>query len=253
MQLNSYESNPSHDPRGRISLHKGKVMEEFRSLRLNIKVKLADFTLSKKNEKYVSKQTDGDSQTSGSFQGNGNKKSGPKDALESEKERIKAIKALADANDYDAALKNLMADAAGDFHYFNRIKASTMRERHDEVFSRVNGCSNSEDQTSSPDGVRRICYWVGENDRGHQLRCHNKTVNHPYDRLPDNLGMLRPKQLDFCYYHVRYCINTPHHGDRPIKINVANEFAFCNECYVMQKGHPPKELIRIPGTRQKRN
>lgn len=253
MEFNSHESNPSHDRHGRISLHKRKLWDEFRALGLNLKVKLPNFNQSKKNEIHVSKQTDRDSQTSGSFQGKGNKKSGLKDALESEKERIKVIKALADANDYDAALKNLMTDAAGDFHYFNQIKASTMRERHDEIFSRVNGSMHSKDQSSNPDGVRRVCYWVGKNDRGHQLRCHNKSVNHPYDRVPDNLGVLRPKQLDFCYYHVRYCINTPHHGDRPMKISVANEFAFCNECYVMQNGHPPKEMMRVPGTRRKRN
>lgn len=148
----------------------------------------------------------------------------PQNFVMEEKERVDEIRDLMNAKDYHEALKNMLSDADGDYHYYNKIKNETMAKKHNEAFARRHGklkCSMDDTQTFD----HRQCLWHGETDRGFPLRCHNKCLSHPYDTTINHLGKPTPRPLDFCAYHVKYCVETVKHGDMPIKIRVQNEHA----------------------------
>ena len=99
-----------------------------------------------------------------------------------------------------------------------------MTKKHDVAFGRRHGkLRRSIDETQTSD--HRQCLWHGKTDRGFPLRCHNNCLNHPHDKIINHLGKPYPRPLDFCSYHVRYCVETVKHGDMPIKIRVQNELA----------------------------
>lgn len=175
----------------------------------------------------------------------------PKDVVLAERRRVESIKVLMDKKDYDAALENLMSDSDADFHYFNQVKGEMLGDQHFEAFSRKHG--KLKDFLERPAPVREpgICIWSGVNDFGHPLRCHNKCLYHPIERVADHLGVERPKEMDFCVYHVKFCVDTDNHAI-PVKIRTPNDKALCNECFVLQNGGQPRALDRIPGTRRKR-
>ena len=56
-----------------------------------------------------------------------------------EKARVEVIKTLIDKKDYDAALSNLLADANDDLHYFNKIKADALSNKHFDAFKKRHG------------------------------------------------------------------------------------------------------------------
>jgi hypothetical protein len=173
----------------------------------------------------------------------------PQDFVKEEKDRVDEIRELMDAKDYNAALKSLMSDADADFHYFNKVKSETISTKHEEAFARRHGnlkCSTDDTKWTN----NKTCLWHGETDRGFPLRCYNKCLNHPYENTANHLGVLLPRPLDFCAYHVRYCVETMKHGELPIRIRVPNEHALCNECFVLKTTVQPKTLNRIPGTRR---
>ena len=148
----------------------------------------------------------------------------PQNFVMEEKERVDEIRDLMNAKDYDAALKNMLSDTDGDYHYYNKVKNETMAKKHDEAFARRHGkLKRSIDETQMFD--HRQCLWHGKTDRGFPLRCHNNCLNHPHDKIINHLGKPYPRPLDFCSYHVRYCVETVKHGDMPIKIRVQNELA----------------------------
>lgn len=143
-----------------------------------------------------------------------------------ERERVDTIREFINAQDYNAALTSLMSDAGEDFHYFNKLKNESDHSKQ-ELFSRRHGklkCSIDAEHSLTNE---RTCLWHGETDRGFPLRCHNKCLNHPNEKVTNYLGVLLPRPLDFCAYHTRYCIETVKHGDLPIKIRVPNEFGLC--------------------------
>ena len=176
----------------------------------------------------------------------------PQDFVKLERERVGAIRELINAEDFNAALKSLMSDTDADFHYFNKVKNETISTQHEEAFARRHGkLKSSLNETSLVND--RTCLWHGETDRGFPLRCHNKCLNHPYEKVNNHLGVPLPRPLDFCAYHVRYCVETIKHADIPIRIRVPNEHALCNECFVLKTNTRPPTLNRIPGTRRKRN
>ena len=172
----------------------------------------------------------------------------PKDFVLAERERVDEIKELIDSKQYDAALSNLMSDTDADLHYFNQVKSEALGEQHIEAFSRKHGKLH---ERPAPAEEPNTCIWMGVNDFSHSLRCHNKCLYHPNERVTDQLGVERPKPLDYCVYHVKYCVNTDNHTVS-VKVKILNEMALCNECFVLRNGHPPKALLRVPGTRRKR-
>jgi hypothetical protein len=179
-----------------------------------------------------------------------NKQLLPEDFVKEENERINDIKKLIDAKYYNAALKSLMADTDGDLHYFNKVKREAENTKHDASFDRRHGklkCS-----VASKVAPERECLWHGQTDRGFPLRCHNKCINHSHETTTDHLGVSCPRPLDFCAYHVKYCVETINHSDLPVRIRVPNEHALCNECFILKTMQQPPILQRVPGTRRKR-
>jgi len=173
----------------------------------------------------------------------------PKDYVLAERERVDEIKTMIESKQYDEALSNLMSDTDADFHYFNKVKSEVLGKQHDDAFSRRHGKLF---ERHPPVEAPNTCIWSGANDFGHPLRCHNKCLCHPVEKVTDPLGVERPKQLDHCVYHVKYCVNTDHHRV-PMKIRTENEMALCNECFLLRNGQPPKGLLRVPGTKRKRD
>lgn len=169
----------------------------------------------------------------------GGRQINPKDYVLAERERVNEIKELIDAEDYEAALTNLMSDTDEDMHYFNKVKSETLGKRHDDAFARKHG--KLYERPAPVEEPSTCCIWMGKNDFGHSLRCHNKCL---FPALRKN-----GRPLDYCVYHVRYCVNTENHVV-PMKVRLPNDVGLCNECYVLRFGHPPKALSRVPGTRR---
>jgi len=217
------------------------------------RVNLSFFSREKKkfDKKIASKVPSAEEPISKAANNSKKKPTNPRDVILAEKERVYAIKKLIDGKDYNAALSNLMSDTDADFHYFNQVKSETLGKDHDDAFLRKHGKLKDFLERPAPIFEPGTCIWAGVNNFGQPLRCHNKSMLHPIERVADQLGVERPKPLDFCVYHVKYCVNTENHTI-PVKICVANEMSLCNECFVLQNGHPPQELLRVPGTRRKR-
>ncbi|KAL7555291.1 hypothetical protein ACHAWF_018994 [Thalassiosira exigua] len=175
----------------------------------------------------------------------------PGDAILAEKERVREIKKLIDSHDYTEALKELTSDTSEDFFYFNQVKSEVQGEKHDEAFLKRHGKLKDFQERPASVVETNVCLWTGVNHFNQPLRCHNKCLFHPVERVADQLGVEHPKPLNFCAYHVRYCVNTDNHAI-PMQIRVPNEKALCNECFVLRNGRKPQELMRIPGTRRKR-
>ena len=268
MKNESNDTSTASKSPGRLSLQGEKLLNGFHAARPSFRVP----PLPRIRNKTVMTKLNAPNKNAEDSQGNGatatpknskqkkglHLKVNPKDAVLKERGRIEVIKGLIDSKDYNGALKNLMSDTDADFHYFNRVKNSMMGEQHAKAFLRSHGqrrennTSYKKPGTMDEEEAPRICYWVGINDRGNPLRCHNKCLDHPHERISNNLGVELSKPLDLCVYHVRYCVNTPNHVDKPMKICVPNELALCNECYALRNGHAPKLLARIPGTKRKR-
>ena len=176
----------------------------------------------------------------------------PKDDVLAEIERVKVIKEMIDAKKHTSALAEMMADTDEDLHYFNKVKLETLGEQHMEHFSNKHGKLLDFESRPPPIEEHNICIWRGESDYGHPLRCHNKCLYHPIEVVTDQLGVDHPKQMNFCVYHVRYCVNTTKH-EIPMKIRIPNEDGLCNECYTLRHNQPPKALLRVPGTRRIRS
>ena len=166
-----------------------------------------------------------------------------KNYLRAEKERIEAINALLTSKDYTAALSTLMSDTNKDLHYFNRIKGEAQGEQHMKAFSRKHGKLRDFDERPPSIEHCDMCIWNGDDESGNSLRCQNTCLYNPGDKL----GVERPKSLNYCAYHVKYCANTDRHLI-PKKIRTANNLALCNECFVLRNSHPPEVLDAIPGT-----
>ena len=175
----------------------------------------------------------------------------PKDDIMAEIQRVKNIKEMIDAKDHVSALNEMMLDTHEDLHYFNKVKLASMAEQHEVHFAKKHGKLLDFESRPPPIQEHNICIWSGKNDYGHPLRCHNKCLYHPVETVTD-LGVDHPKQMSFCVYHVRYCVNTTKH-EIPMKIRTANEDSLCNECYTLRYNQPPKALLRIPGTRRIRS
>lgn len=117
------------------------------------------------------------------------KRPSPIDFVIEENSKVDAIKELIDSSDYNAALQSLLSDTGEDFHYYNQLKNETQRDHHEQSFSRRHGnlkCSIDQQQPSTND---RECLWHGETDRGFPLRCQNKCLNHPYEKVKNHLGV----------------------------------------------------------------
>ncbi|GMI33703.1 hypothetical protein TeGR_g1735, partial [Tetraparma gracilis] len=94
------------------------------------------------------------------------------------------------------------------------------------------------------------CKWRGENEEGVDHMCNNAKLVHPWKTYKDEFGAEVPEQISFCHFHAKFCLDPRKaHGDHLVKIKEPNEFALCNECYVVQKKRPPPSLakFRIPG------
>jgi hypothetical protein len=170
-----------------------------------------------------------------------------KENIKVEKHRVESIKELMDSKQYSTALRDLMSDTAKDLHYFNHIKGEVLGDRHYEAFAEKHGKLLDFQERPPSFEQTNICLWSGLNDFGHPLRCHNRCMLQPVHQL----GKERSKALNFCVYHVHFCVNSIHHPI-PKRIRIPNDEALCNECYIMRAGHPPSALMRIPGTRRKR-
>ena len=173
----------------------------------------------------------------------------PKGCVLAERERIDEIKTLIESEQYEEALRSLMSDTSADFHYFNQVKSEVLGKEHDDAFARRHGKLF---ERTPPAETLNTCIWSGVNGFGHPMRCHNDCAYHLIEKVIDPLRVERPKQMDHCVYHVKYCMNTDNHRV-PMKIRIENEFGLCNECFLLRNGEPPKEMLRVPGTRRKRN
>jgi len=161
------------------------------------------------------------------------------ESINAEKIRLSSIKKQLDNADYDAALRSLLSDTNADLHYFNAVKNEADPRSHNLAFLERHG--KLIDFTHEPNvkNPPKDCVWIGLHGyRNKTYRCHNKSI------------VCDGKELNFCAYHAKFCINTSNHPV-PAKISHANEAALCNECFVLQYGHAPKVLSRIPGTRKK--
>ena len=170
-----------------------------------------------------------------------------KENIKVEKNRVESIKELMESKQYSTALRDLMSDTTEDLHYFNHIKGEVLGDRHYEAFAEKHGKLLDFQERLPPFEQINICLWSGLNDFGHPLRCHNRCMRQPVNQL----GKERSKPLNFCVYHVYFCVNASHHPI-PMRIRIPNDEALCNECYILRNGHPPSALMRVPGTRRKR-
>jgi len=107
-----------------------------------------------------------------------------------------------------------------------------------------------DDETITTNTKHTGCKWRGENDEGVDHMCNNARLVHPWKTYKDEFGAEVPEQISFCHYHAKFCLDPrKSHGDATVKIKEPNEFALCNECYVVQLKRPPRTLpaFRIPG------
>ena len=163
----------------------------------------------------------------------------PLDDVLAERGRVDEIRELIIKEDFDTALAALLSDTDEDLCYFNKVKSDSLGDEHFDTFSNKHGRLLDYEDRPPPIEECRICLWCGS----HTLRCHNQCIHHPIETVTDQLGVEHPKQMEFCSYHVKFCVNTTKH-DIPVRIRIPNEDSLCNE--------PPKCLVRVPGTRRKR-
>lgn len=175
----------------------------------------------------------------------------PLDDVLAERERIDEVRKLILAEDFNTALAALLSDTDEDLCYFNKVKADSLGDEHFDTFSNKHGKLLDYEDRPPPIEDCRICLWCGTND-GHALRCHNQCIYHPIETVTDQLGVEHPKRMEFCSFHMKFCVNTTKH-DVPVRIRIPNEDSLCNECYILQNNKPPKCLMRVPGTRRKRS
>ena len=175
-----------------------------------------------------------------------------KERITAERVRVDEIKKLMESKQYSVALRELTMDTPEDLHYFNKIKGDVQGHRHYEVFddhTKKHGKLLDFEERPASLEEPTFCLWSGINDFGHPLRCHNQCLKQHINQL----GNVRSQPLHFCVYHVQYCIKGPTIHPIPMKVRTPNEQALCNECYIQQNCRPPTALLRIPGTRRKRD
>lgn len=172
----------------------------------------------------------------------------PKDVVLAEQERVAEIKSLVDAEDYDAALKNLLSDSPCNLHNFNSLKMELKGDQHKEDFAHRHGKLQDFTERPAPIEEAKVCLWSGSNEFG-ALRCHNQAICHPIETCVEHLGVEHPKRLHWCVYHVKHCLNSNGHLI-PVSIKTPNDQGLCNECYVQKNGKKPEALWRVPGTKR---
>ena len=197
------------------------------------------------------REKDGDGETSSYHRAAGrNSKDLVQGELLAEKERVEELRALIDGDSPGHALGELLGDTDNDLHYFNKLRSQVDPVGQRDAFERRHGKLIDFEQRPKEVPKANQCMWV--ETRGSTIwRCHNPCLFHPIQRVKGHLGAEHPKQMKFCIYHVKHCVQTDRHAI-DVRILTPNRHGLCNECHCIRFGAPPAMLERVPGTGRKR-
>ena len=200
-------------------------------------------------------ETDGDCETSAHHRRAAGRNSNDlvEGELLAEKERVEDLRALIDGGSPGRALCELVGDTDNDLHYFNRLRSEMDPDGQSAAFERRHGKLIDFEQRPKEVPKANRCMWV-EARGSTVLHCHNPCLFHPILRVRGHLGVEHPKQMKFCIYHVKHCVQTDRHTI-DVRVLTPNEHGLCNECHCIRFGVPPEKLVRVcvPGTRRKRS
>mmetsp|Transcript_21279 Transcript_21279/g.32437 ORF Transcript_21279/g.32437 Transcript_21279/m.32437 type:complete len:222 (-) Transcript_21279:464-1129(-) len=151
--------------------------------------------------------------------------------IEEEIKRVTYIQSLIRQGLHEEAFIELKRDITSlDLQYFNRVK-----KKFGEVdCAEKPGLDDSDGEAKTEE--MHICTWTGTSTRGANYCCSNECID----------------DLRKCFFHAKYCINPYKSHDGAfgaVRIQVANEYALCSECYVAKTTKLPVSIRinRIPG------
>jgi hypothetical protein len=191
-------------------------------------------------------------------------------------ERVKAndFLSMSKIGKHDEALDMMMSETNYDFFYFNKLKLKMEQEgkfkfekpelnpfqildksnNRNRLKKAINAdlfsfeyllSSESQKKLSADEDPRtQPCMWRGKNNLGEQLKCDNKRlVIKKTSKNSRNATILSKNKneevLNFCCYHVSFCINKTAHGEEKSKINSPNIYSLCSECYILKTKKKP--------------
>ena len=213
-------------------------------------------------------------------------------AVNAEIRRVGTIRHMMESGQHDDALRELLRDTDSDLPYFHRLRRQLSAEsgeqqqqpragRNQGQGGEAPGASSdacagagsapgATRPPSSPPPAKPCCQWLGVDPQtGCKYHCVNICATHPWKVSRNVYGDEEALRMDFCAYHVRYCLD-PRHTPRStcassggtggrdrecddlIEIHCPNEHGLCNGCYVQRLGHRPPVpgSCRIPGRRR---
>lgn len=186
-------------------------------------------------------------------------------------ERVKAgdLLSMAKMGRHDEALDKMMSETNYDFFYFNKLKTKMIAEgkykfddstlinpfAHLEKGNRLRNAFNENynllgDAMSSelarlsmsPSGkfnpLGEECLWRGKNKSNVALQCTNSRI-----KIKKLKGSKGPDSLQWCCFHVPYCIGEVHttvgaSGEK-VAIHTPNAEGLCSQCYMMKTKKKP--------------
>jgi hypothetical protein len=183
-------------------------------------------------------------------------------AFETQRQKVKRMEKEAKSNGLDVATTGGGSGTEGHIRkklmirrIFDEQRNWDMAHQTTEFGETINwsGTTNigeGGDDSGKVDTKHKGCKWRGENDEGVDHMCNNAKLVHPWKTYKDEFGAEVPEQISFCHFHAKFCLDPRKaHGEHLVKIKEPNEFALCNECYVVQMKRPPPALAKfhIPG------
>ena len=160
--------------------------------------------------------------------------------------RISTIKNDIENGDHEGALKVLLADTSSEIRYFNQLRHASLgfqpTKNPPESRKTTRVSENKQKMTST----KKMCQWKGFDSKGRAIHCSNIGKIHPWKTAKNIYGNLELKQLDFCSFHSKYCVDIEkRHGINLAQILSPNEDALCNECYALLHNRSPPTNICI--------
>ena len=187
------------------------------------------------------------------------------DVVNAEVRRVGTIRHLMNDGRHDDALRQLLRDTDSDLHYFNRLRYQKQKRQQmpaEEAVVAPAVAAAATDTVEEDDDYEadKPCQWLGVNpNTGHKYRCINACAKHPWKTYRNVHGDEEAVWMDFCPYHVRYCLDPNRRhvhnagaGEDLVEVQCPNRAGLCNGCYVQIHRHRPPVpgSVRMPGRRR---
>lgn len=165
-----------------------------------------------------------------------------------ELKRISTIKKDIKNGDHERALKELLGDTSSEIRYFSQLRHASLGFQSTQITPK-SGLGNIREISENDQkmiSTKKMCQWKGFDSKGRAIHCLNIGIIHPWKTVKNVHGNLESKQLDFCSFHSKYCIDKEkRHGINLAKIVSPNEEALCNECFALLYNRSPLKNICI--------